>query len=71
MRSPASRTAPTGSSCAVFFGFMRKGAMYGRLALDLLEKLNAKEWKAQIYITPYGLIFHWTEHVRGSLRPLQ
>jgi histidine kinase len=56
--------------CGVL-GFMRKGAMYGRLALDLLEKLNAKEWKAQIYITPYGLIFHWTEHVRGSLRPLQ
>ena len=41
--------------------------MYGRLALDLLEKLNAKEWKAQIYITPYGLIFHFrTEHVRES-----
>jgi len=56
--------------CGVL-GFMRKGAMYGRLALDLLEKLNAKEWKAQIYIPPYGLIFHWTEHVRGSLRPLQ
>src|SRR6516162_4758292 len=56
--------------CGVL-GFMRKGAVYGRLALDLLEKLNAKEWMAQIYIPPYGLIFHWTEHVRGSLRPLQ
>ena len=56
--------------CGVL-GAMHKGAMYGRLALDLLDKLNAKEWKAQIYIPPYGLIFHWTEHVRGSLRPLQ
>jgi predicted ATPase/class 3 adenylate cyclase len=56
--------------CGVL-GLMRKGARYGRLALDLLEKLNAKEWKAQIYIPPYALTFHWTEHVRGSLRPLQ
>ena len=56
--------------CGVL-GFMRKGATYARLSLDLLEKLNAKEWKAQIYTPPYALIFHWTEHVRGSLRPLQ
>ncbi len=56
--------------CGVL-GSMRKGAMYGRLALELLDKLNAKEWKAQIYIPPYGLIFHWTEHVRGSLGPLR
>jgi predicted ATPase/class 3 adenylate cyclase len=56
--------------CGVL-GFMRKGAMYARLSLDLLEKLNAKEWKAQIYTPPYALTFHWTEHVRGSLRPLQ
>jgi histidine kinase len=56
--------------CGVL-GFMRKGAMYGRLSLDLIEKLHAKEWKAQIYTPPYALIFHWTEHIRGSLRPLQ
>jgi histidine kinase len=56
--------------CGVL-GLMRKGAVYGRLALDLLEKLQAKEWKAQIYVSPYALTFHWTEHVRHSLRPLQ
>lgn len=50
---------------------MRAGYRYGQLALDLLEKLDAKEWKAQIYVTPYALIFHWNEHVRNTLRPLQ
>jgi histidine kinase len=57
-------------TCGVL-GSMGRGARYGRLALDLLEKLNAKEWKAQIRIPPYCLTFHWTEHVRNSLRPLQ
>jgi predicted ATPase/class 3 adenylate cyclase len=56
--------------CGVL-GQMQQGARYGRLALDLLEKLNAKEWKAQIYVSPYALTFHWTEHVKHSLRPLQ
>lgn len=56
--------------CGVL-GQMRVGYRYGQLALDLLDKLNAKEWKAQIYVTPYALIFHWNEHVRSTLRPLQ
>ncbi|MFA9229623.1 MAG: adenylate/guanylate cyclase domain-containing protein [Microgenomates group bacterium] len=56
--------------CGVL-GAMREGYRFGQLALDLLEKLNAKEWKAQIYVTPYALIFHWNEHVRNTLRPLQ
>lgn len=56
--------------CGVL-GQMRVGYRYGQLALDLLDKLNAKEWKAQIYVTPYALIFHWNEHVRNTLRPLQ
>lgn len=56
--------------CGVL-GAMREGYRYGQLALDLLDKLNAKEWKAQIYVTPYALIFHWNEHVRNTLRPLQ
>jgi histidine kinase len=56
--------------CGVL-GAMRTGYRYGHLALDLLEKLNAKEWKAQIFVTPYALIFHWNEHVRNTLRPLQ
>ena len=56
--------------CGVL-GAMREGKRFGQLALDLLEKLDAKEWKAQIYVTPYALIFHWNQHVRTTLRPLQ
>ncbi len=56
--------------CGVL-GAMRRGYTFGQLALELLDKLNAKEWKAQIYVTPYALIFHWNEHVRNTLRPLQ
>ncbi len=56
--------------CGVL-GAMREGYRYGQLALDLLDLLDAKEWKAQIYVTPYSLINHWNEHVRTTLRPLQ
>jgi predicted ATPase/class 3 adenylate cyclase len=57
-------------NCGVL-GFMKKGNEYGELSLKLLDKLNAKEWKAQIYVSPYALTFHWRNHVRTTLRPLQ
>lgn len=56
--------------CGVL-GAMRRGNRFGQLALDLLDKLDAKEWKAQIYVTAYTLIFHWNRHVRTTQRPLQ
>ena len=52
-------------------GFMKKGNEYGKLALSLIDKLHANEWKAQIYVTPYALTFHWRNHVRTTLQPLQ
>jgi histidine kinase len=57
-------------NCGVL-GFMKKGNEYGELSLKLLDKLNAKEWKAQIYVSPYALTFHWRNHVRTTLKPLQ
>lgn len=56
--------------CGVL-GHMKKGNEFGKLALRLIDKLNAKEWKAQIYVPPYALIFHWRNHARETLRPLQ
>lgn len=56
--------------CGVL-GMMKKGNEFGRLSLSLIDKLNAKEWKAQIYVSPYALTFHWRNHVRETLRPLQ
>jgi predicted ATPase/class 3 adenylate cyclase len=56
--------------CGVL-GMMKRGNDFGQLALGLLDKLNAKEWKAQIYVSPYGLTIHWRQHVKNTLRPLQ
>lgn len=56
--------------CGVL-GMMRKGYSFGKLSLDLLEKLDAKEWKAQIYVSPFALTIHWNEHVKNTLGPLQ
>lgn len=56
--------------CGVL-GMMRKGNQYAELSLRLLEKLDAKEWKAQIYVSPYALVFHWNGHVDKTLKPLQ
>jgi histidine kinase len=57
-------------NCGVL-GFMKRGNEYGKLSLGLIDKLNAKEWKAQIYVAPYALTFHWRNHVRTTLHPLQ
>jgi predicted ATPase len=56
--------------CGVL-GFMKKGNEFGKLSLSLIDKLDAKEWKAQIYVSPYALTFHWRNHVRETLRALQ
>ena len=56
--------------CGVL-GLMRTGYRYGKLSLALLDKLNVREWKAQIYCAPYALVFHWNEHVRNTLAPLK
>lgn len=56
--------------CGVL-GFMKKGYAFANLSLELLEKLDAKEWKAQIYVSPYALVFHWNGHVDKTLKPLR
>lgn len=56
--------------CGVL-GRMKKGNEFGELSLALLDKLDAKEWKAQIYVSPYALTLHWRNHVDVTLKPLQ
>lgn len=46
------------------------GYRFGKLALSLLERLNAKERKAQVLQVINGFINHWKEPVRGTLQPL-
>ena len=56
--------------CGVL-GFMKTGYRFGKVSLALLDKLNVREWKAQIYCAPYALIFHWNGHVKHTLAPLK
>ncbi len=56
--------------CGVL-GSMKEGYQYGKLGLILLDKLNAKEWKTQIYTPIYCLIVNWNEHIDETLKPLQ
>ncbi|MCB9252826.1 MAG: AAA family ATPase [Flavobacteriales bacterium] len=56
--------------CGVL-GQMKKGNEFAKLSLKLLEKLDAKEWKAQIYVAPYALTLHWRNHVDVTLKPLR
>ncbi len=56
--------------CGVL-GAMRAGYKYSNLALTLLDKIDAKEWKAQVYCSPYALIVHWNRHVEETLIPLR
>jgi histidine kinase len=56
--------------CGVL-GMMKRGNEFGEISLELLDKLDAKEWKAQIYVSPYALTFHWRNHIDKTLKPLQ
>ncbi len=56
--------------CGVL-GDMKTGNRFGKLGLILLEKFNAKEWKAQIFTPIYGLIVNWNDHIDATLKPLQ
>ncbi len=56
--------------CGVL-GQMKQGYEFGKLGLNLLEKLNTKEWKTQIFNPIYALIVNWNEHIDETLKPLQ
>lgn len=43
---------------------------FGRLALSLLEQLNAKAFKARTYLMLGGYVRHWKEHIRETLPSL-
>lgn len=49
---------------------MAEGRKFGELALALVDRLNAVGLKAKVIDLVYGLIFHWTEHLRAMSEPL-
>lgn len=57
------------SLCGVV-GDIEGGYRFGQLALQLMEKLNARELRAKIKFTFYFFIQPWKAHLRESLNPV-
>ncbi|WP_017748382.1 ATP-binding sensor histidine kinase [Scytonema hofmannii] len=55
--------------CGVM-GDIEQGYQFGKLALNLLVKFNAKEVKAKVIQTFNALVRHWKEHTKEILPPL-
>jgi PAS domain S-box-containing protein len=50
---------------------INSGHQFGRLALHVLERLNAQAFKAQTLMIFNGSVRHWKEHARETLSPLR
>jgi len=48
-------------------GDIRRGYEYGKLALKLLERFNAREHLPRVYVTVYGLVYPYTEPCQACL----
>ncbi|MCP4135248.1 MAG: serine/threonine-protein kinase PknK [bacterium] len=51
-------------------GDLSTGYAYGKLALSLVEKFNARQIKARVWFVAWFLIHHWKNPLRDSLEPL-
>jgi predicted ATPase/signal transduction histidine kinase len=47
------------------------GYQFGNLALNLLERLNAKQIQSKTLLVVHAFITHWKAHIRDTLNPLQ
>ena len=50
-------------------GDIDTGYEFGQLAINLLNRLNANEFKARTYFYVYLFIIHWKKHLTESLAP--
>ena len=48
---------------------LETGYQFGQLALNLVEKLNAKKIKASTLFLVYCFTIHWKKHLRETLKP--
>ncbi|MBD2691091.1 hybrid sensor histidine kinase/response regulator [Anabaena catenula] len=55
--------------CGVF-NEINTGFEFGQLALRLLEKLNAQEFRSKIFFLVNSFINHWHSHIQTALQPL-
>ncbi|MBD2345176.1 trifunctional serine/threonine-protein kinase/ATP-binding protein/sensor histidine kinase [Anabaena subtropica] len=52
-------------------GNISLGYQFGQLALNLLQKLNAKALQAKVYFLVNCFIKHWQDHLRTTIEPLK
>jgi len=50
---------------------IERGYQFGKLGINLVDKLKAKEVKAKVFELFYGHIKPWVSHVRETIEPLQ
>ena len=70
--------APISAFVYVVYGFMLGSVLgdiessykFGKLAVNILDKFNAKEVKAKVLETFYAFIAHYKEHINQGLKPL-
>jgi predicted ATPase len=55
--------------CGVL-GKIKEGYRFGKLALTLIDRLDAQEWKAQVVCVCNQCLFHWQEPFTSQLEPL-
>ena len=51
-------------------GDIEAGYEFGQLALRLLDRFNAKEFKTKALFVAHGFINHWKKHAKETLPPL-
>ncbi|MFB2970610.1 AAA family ATPase [Aerosakkonema sp. BLCC-F183] len=51
------------------FGDIDLGYSYGKLAVRLVERFNARELKPKVYVLFNGVIRHWKEHAKTTIEP--
>jgi predicted ATPase/class 3 adenylate cyclase/tRNA A-37 threonylcarbamoyl transferase component Bud32 len=52
--------------CAVF-GAMPTGLAWGRLALDVVDRLDARDSKGRVYMIYAGFVLHWSSRLTDTL----
>ncbi len=50
---------------------IERGYQFGKLGINLVDKLKTKEVKAKVFEVFYGHIKPWVSHVRETIEPLQ
>jgi len=60
-----------GFAISVFLGQVKQGYEFGRMALELVDKLNARVVKTKVMVVFHGFLAYWKDSLRSSAAPLR